>query len=99
MVGNPWTPYFSESSRLRSGLGTFALASSPSGKSSFTRTNDLAAAVRNSACSKTSLSNRMHQPHQSDPVKSTKRSFLASLAATTAWSKSVIQTGDAGFSS
>ena len=48
----------------------------------------MVAACSHSSWEKTSSSRRMHQPHQSEPVKSTNRSLPCSLASLTPSSKS-----------
>jgi len=82
--GKPWIPSFSDSSWFRCGFGTFAFASSPFGKSSMTSTKCGFTAARNSSFEKTSSSSLWHQWHQSDPVKSTRRSLPSSFALATA---------------
>ncbi len=47
------------------------------------------------SCLKTSSTNLMHQPHQSDPVKSTSRSLFSAAAFCLAASKSVIHSSPA----
>src|SRR5437588_9564690 len=61
------------------------------GKSSSSKTRFLLAYSWNSGFEKTSLSSMMHQPHQSEPVKSIKSNFCLVLASSWAWAKLVSQ--------
>ena len=88
MVGKPEIAYCFERAAF------FAFSSGdcflPRGKSISTRTNFFEASA-NSGWSKTSFFRRMHQPHQSLPVKSTKMSFFSAAACFFAASRSVSQ--------
>src|SRR4051812_13922349 len=89
MVGNPSTLYLASSSSLaffNSGLSFLVC-----GKSTSTSTRCFLAYSANSGFENTSLCNLMHQPHQSEPVKSSMTSFFSSLAWATALGTSVSQ--------
>src|ERR1043166_6222263 len=88
MVGKPSILYLAANSSLA--FFNSAVCFLPCGKSSSTRTRFFFAYSVNSGLEKTSLCNLMHQPHQSEPVKSSITSFFSALALATAFGTSVI---------
>src|SRR6267142_3100336 len=93
MVGNPITSYCWARC-------TFCFFSSVGwdflrGKSSSTRTRLSCAKFLNCGCDRTSLSNLMHHPHQSDPVKLRKRSLWLDFASSSALFQSCSQSDSA----
>src|SRR4029077_2232120 len=93
MVGNPRTSYFWASSMFcfLSSVGWDFLR----GKSSSTRTRLSCAKFLNCGCDRTSLSNLMNHPHQSDPVKLRKRSLGFEFASACALLQSCSQSDSA----
>src|SRR5438093_8835045 len=86
-VGKPSTPNFS----LNALLAFFcaSLSGFLRGKSTSTSTRFLVANFWNSDVSSASFLNLMHQPHQSDPVKSINTSLCSAFALACALDRSV----------